>query len=254
MNLVLIEADEIAPDGSVTLEDRRARHIREVLGAQTGRRLRIGRLDGPLGHGCVTETAPARVRLQCVFEDETPDRPALDLLLAMPRPKAMRRLWSQLAALGVDRIAVTAARKVERGYFDSHVLRPDVRRRFLMEGLEQAADTRLPAVTVYRRFSDAVREFPDTGHPDAIRLLAEPGTAPTVRTRIVESAATRALLAVGPESGWMPEERAALVARGFTTVSLGPRILRTDTACLALMTLIHDTLSPRRAAPADQVR
>ena len=52
----------------------------------------------------------------------------------------------------------------------------------------------------------------------------------------------RVALAVGPEGGWTDFERALLVAHGFTEVSLGTRVLRSDTACLALVALAHDAL------------
>ena len=60
--------------------------------------------------------------MRCEFEATTPARPRLDLLLALPRPKVMRRLWSQLAALGVGQVILTNAARVERDYFGTHVL------------------------------------------------------------------------------------------------------------------------------------
>ena len=56
----------------------------------------------------------------------------------------MRRLWAQIAALGVGRIILTNAEKVERNYFDTHILAPETYRPLLIEGLQQARDTRLP--------------------------------------------------------------------------------------------------------------
>ncbi len=78
--------------------------------------------------------------------------PAVDVLLALPRPKVLRRLWAQLAALGVGRIMLTNASRVERNYFDTHVLEAATYRPLLIEGLQQARDTRLPVVSVHRRF------------------------------------------------------------------------------------------------------
>ena len=83
---------------------------------------------------------------------ETPSRPPVDLLLALPRPKVLRRLWAQIAALGVGRIILTNAARVERNYFDTHVLSAACYQPLLIEGLQQARDTRLPAVTVHRQF------------------------------------------------------------------------------------------------------
>ena len=51
-----------------------------------------------------------------------------DLLLAVPRPKVMRRLWAPLAAIGVGQVILTNAEKVERDYFGSHALRDEMNR------------------------------------------------------------------------------------------------------------------------------
>jgi 16S rRNA U1498 N3-methylase RsmE len=68
---------------------------------------------------CVTLTDTRATRdVRCVFESVTPPRPRVDVLLALPRPKVMRRLWAQLAALGVAQIILTNAERVERHYFD----------------------------------------------------------------------------------------------------------------------------------------
>ena len=98
------------------------------------------------------------VALDCVLEAEAPPRPRVDLLLAVPRPKVMRRLWAQLAALGVSRIILTNAERVERPYFDTHVLTPECYRPLLIEGLQQARDTRLPLVSIHRRFKVLVED------------------------------------------------------------------------------------------------
>src|SRR5437899_13024293 len=93
----------------------RARHVIDVLKATTGQMVRIGMLNGAIGAGTVTATGDGAVSLQCVFE-AVPARPRVDLLLALPRPKVLRRLWAQLAALGVGEIILTNAERVERNY------------------------------------------------------------------------------------------------------------------------------------------
>ena len=135
----------------------------------TGQTIRIGIVDGPLGTGTVTGIAGGAVDLQCVFDDTVPPRPRVDLLLALPRPKVMRRLWAQLAAIGVGRIILTNAGRVERHYFDTHVLTQDTYRPLLIEGLQQARDTRLPEVSIHRQFRILIEDDLDrtgrTGGP-----------------------------------------------------------------------------------------
>ncbi len=239
MNLILLEPAEIDDAGGATLEGVRARHVAEVLRAGPGDRIRIGQLNGPLGQGEVLEVAGGRVTLRCAFDPAPPSRPAIDLLLAVPRPKVLKRLWAQLAALGVGRIALVNAARVERCYFDTHVLDPAFFRPLLVEGLQQARDTWLPEVTVHRQFRPFVEDELETYFGPGRRLLAHPGAAGTVASALAGGESARVLLAIGPEGGWVPFEIEQLQTRGFLPVGLGARPLRTDTACVALLALVQ---------------
>ena len=109
MNLILLEPAELDHAGIVNLTGNRSAHLIHVLKIGEGDEVRIGVVDGPIGMGTVTSVADGSVGLRCNFERTVPSRPAVDLLLAVPRPKVLRRLWAQLAALGVGRIVLTNA-------------------------------------------------------------------------------------------------------------------------------------------------
>jgi 16S rRNA (uracil1498-N3)-methyltransferase len=187
------------------------------------------------------------VTLECAFEATTPPQPRVDLLLALPRPKVMRRLWAQLAALGVGRIILTNAARVERNYFDTHILAPECYRPLLIEGLQQSRDTRLPIVSVHRQLKVLVEDHLGASSAGERRLVANPGSAMSVTAAIGRAPAERVLLAIGPEGGWTDYEVALLEAHGFEAVGMGPRTLRTDTACIALLALVHAAMG-RHAA------
>jgi 16S rRNA (uracil1498-N3)-methyltransferase len=243
VNLIILESSELGALGEVTLRDVRAAHLLRVLGVRPGAFIRVGLLDGPFGTGEVTHTTDDAVTLSCTLEPSTPSRPPVDLLLALPRPKVLRRLWAQLAALGVGRIMVTNAARVERNYFDTHVLDPAFYRALLIEGLQQARDTRLPLVTVHRQFRVFVEDHLNGFFSDGIRLVADPRSQVRVRDA-AGGAADRHLLAVGPEGGWNDFELDLLEQHGFRTVGIGPRTLRVDTACVALLAILQDSLVP----------
>jgi RsmE family RNA methyltransferase len=240
MNLILCEADEVDADGVATLTGARAAHVRQVLRAQPGDTVRLGVVDGPKGLGTVVTIGEGVVVLRCELGDALPLVPAVDLLLALPRPKVLRRLWAQLAALGVGRILLTNAERVERHYFDTHVVDEATYRPLLIEGLQQAADTRLPRVSIHRQFRPLVED--ELGPPtvDERRLVAQPGRGSSLHRLARCADRGRVLLAVGPEGGWNAFELDLLTRRGFEAISLGPRILRTDTACIALLALLND--------------
>ena len=240
VNLILMEPGEVNGDGTAMLSDARAAHLIDVLKVAPGHLVRIGVIDGSIGMGTVTSLAGGTVGVRCQFEAWVPPRPPVDLLLALPRPKVMRRLWAQLAALGVGQIILTNAARVERQYFDAHVLTPACYRPLLIEGLQQARDTRLPQVSIHRQFKVLVEDALDGLFESGLRVVADPGgDAPL--TEVVRTHLTgRVLLAVGPEGGWNRFELNLLAAHGFATVGMGQRTLRSDTACIALLTLVHE--------------
>lgn len=239
MNLILLERDEIGADGTALLSGNHARHVREVLKAVPGEEIRIGVIDGLLGTATVVADGPV-IQMQCRFSPNTPPVPRVDLLLAMPRPKVMNRLWPVLAALGVGRVMISNAWKTERNYFDTHVLEPAHIRRGLIEGLQQARDTRLPQVSIHRQFKKLVEEKLNGFGPYAARLVAHPGAEGFPLAKLAGlPQAGRVLLAVGPEGGWTPFELALLAAHDFAAVSWGERTLRTDTACGVLLGALH---------------
>ena len=246
MNLILLEADEIDAAGAARLSGPRAVHALEVLKVSAGQSLRVGMVDGPRGTAIVQGIDGRSLDLTCAFEATVPPRPRVDLLLAVPRPKVMRRLWAQLAALGVGRIVLTNAERVERPYFDTHILGPECYRPLLIEGLQQAQDTRLPEVSIHRRFKVLIEDDLEALCGKGLRLVADPegsgSVGAAVRDHAGGDADGRVLLAVGPEGGWNRFELNLLAAHGFSVASMGPRTLRTDTACLALLALIHDAL------------
>lgn len=216
-----------------------------------GDEVRVGVLDGATGVGIVVAIDGDRVALQCSFDQPVPPRPRVDLLLAVPRPKVMRRLWAHLSALGVGQVILTNAEKVERDYFGSHALDESTYRPLLIEGLQQARDTRVPAVSIHRRFKVLVEDDLDRLCPAATRIVAHPGSLPTVERSVSSALAgagpeDRVLLAVGPEGGWNDFEVALLERHGFVRVEMGPRTLATTTACIALLALAHDALRTGR--------
>ena len=247
MNLILLEPGEVDARGGVVLSGTRARHLLTVLRAAPGDRVRIGLIDGPRGGATVQSADSASVTLRCVFEPDAPARPRVDLLLALPRPKVMRRLWAQIAALGAGRIILTNAERVERDYFDAHVLAPDCYRPLLVEGLQQARDTRLPLVSIHKRFKVLIEdELDGLCDPGGLRLVADPSAQEAVSAVVSNGMRNghdeRTLLAVGPDGGWNTYEIGLLQSRGFLPVGMGERTLRTDTACVALLALVHDAL------------
>jgi RsmE family RNA methyltransferase len=239
MNVILLEPVE----RDAVLEGPRAKHVIDVLALGVGQRFRVGILDGPLGTAEILEVLPGpALRLACTWEDAPPPEPRIDLLLALPRPKVLARLLSPIAQLGVRRLMLTGAWKVERFYFDAHVLMPEEHRPKLVEGLAQAKDTRLPVVTVHRSIAHLLDEELDAMVGPAGRVLVDPSAGVPLE-RAIGRSVDRLVLAVGPEGGWTGRELRHLESRGFSAGSLGDRVLRSDVATVTALARAHATLA-----------
>ncbi|MBU0663313.1 MAG: 16S rRNA (uracil(1498)-N(3))-methyltransferase [Proteobacteria bacterium] len=244
MNIILLEKQELQ-GGRVLLTDRRAKHLIKVLQVQPGDSVRMGIIDGPKGRGKVVELCgkyPFQVELAVEFAEEMAEKPSIDLLLALPRPIMLRRIFSQAAALGVGSIIITNAQRVEKSFWNATLLNEEEYRPHLLQGLEQAVDTRMPEVCVYERFKPFVEDvLPDRIKRYSHLLIAHPGSADCLKSVIGERPG-RILLAVGPEGGWIDYEIDRFAECGFKSFSMGERILKVDTAVVAL----HARLSERR--------
>lgn len=255
MNLIILQPLEVDAEGRAVLKDARAHHIRTVLKAEVGKKLSIGLLNGPLGTGTVVLLDQQQVELCCAFEDASPPVPQIDVLLAMPRPKVLKRMWAQLAALGVGRIVLLRAEKVERYYFDSHVIEPDFYNKLLIEGLQQARCTHLPIVQIEPLFKPFVEDRLEIIFSNHWKLLADPSAEKRLTdvfqslsfsakaTADLRETDRRILLAIGPEGGWTTYELEMLKEHEFELIGLGSRILRTDTACLGLLSILAELIA-----------
>jgi RsmE family RNA methyltransferase len=227
VNLLLLRPEEVGDDGTALLSGRRHEHARAVLRAQAGDTLRVGVRGGLCGTGEVLAEGPEGLRLRVTLDAEPPPRAGVSLVLAIPRPKALRRVIPAVASLGVDRVVLVNAARVEKSYFGSKVLDPAALDALVDLGLEQARDTRPPAIEVRERFRPFVEDELDAWAGPSVRFVPHP-PAPTPVPRV--DPGRPVALAIGPDGGWVPFEVELLERAGFTPVSLGPRVLRVEVA------------------------
>ena len=252
MNRILFEKHEIV-DRVATFWGARAEHVLGVLHGEVGQTLKTGEVNGGIGTGEIVEivrgasSAEARISVK-VCHDQMSLRPWVDLILAPPRPRVMKRLLPQLAAMGVGRIVLVGAKKVEKDFWGATLLKEENYRPLLIDGLMQAGTSILPELICRRAFRRFVADELDAIFPTTRRVVAHPygegmsaetsgttGTAETSSSASQDAARQSLLLAIGPEGGWTDDEVELLESRGFRRYSLGPRILRTDTATIALL-------------------
>lgn len=231
MNLLLLEeADFIAPD-VVVLRDRRLKHMQEVQRVEVGDSLRVGRIGGLLGEAEVLRLEPREAELRVALHSPPPAKLPLTLILAVPRPKMLRRVFQTIATMGVPRLILVNSYRVEKSFWQTPFLQPEAIRENLILGLEQARDSVLPEVLIEKRFKPFVEDRLPAVAQDTLGLVGHPGDFPAC-PRGVEQPVT---LAIGPEGGWIPFEVELLGRAGLQPVQLGARILRVETAVTALL-------------------
>ena len=245
MNIVLLEHEEVSGN-IVTLGDRRAEHIVKVLRSAQGDRVTVGILNGKTGYGIIKEIAasrPYRVTLEVTLTSYPDSIAPLDILLALPRPIVFKRIIRHLSTLGVNRVLVVNAAKVEKSYWDSTVIADGGWEGYVHEGLEQAVDTRMVDFSFYRGFKPFMQETVPVIKERYEQMLVAHPHSPDDLAGIYRAGNKPVLLAVGPEGGWNDYELEQMKLQGFEQFSMGSRILRVETAVTAL----HASLSILRS-------
>ena len=236
MNLLLLEDGDFVAEGRALLRGRRLQHLHEVHRAEAGDTLRVGRLGGAMGEGRLLRLDESTAELEILALDQPPPaKLPLTLLLALPRPKMLKRVLQTVASMGVPRLVLLNSYRVEKSFWQTPFLAPAAIREQLILGLEQARDTVLPEVSIEQRFKPFVEDRLPALAAGTRGLLGHPGDYPAC-PRALDGAVT---LAIGPEGGWIPYEVDKLQAAGLQAVQLGERILRVETAVTALLARLY---------------
>lgn len=229
MNLLLAPAGSLLEGRPHPLNARHAEHLRTVLKTPVGGTVALGELGGRWGRAeRLADDSEGRIQLAPKLDQSPPPKLPLALVIALPRPKILRKVLQAAASMGVAELALVGSWKVEKSFWQSPFLAPEAIEAELVTGLEQGRDTVLPRVALHRHFKPFVEDvLPGFGPAGASRLLPDVGAHPPLPARLEARAA---VLAIGPEGGWTPYEVERLVQAGFAPVSPGPHVLRVDVA------------------------
>lgn len=231
MNLLLFDNDDRIGADRIRLCDHRLHHLHEVLETCEGDSLRVGEINGRMGEAEVVMLSREEALLDVALTEDPPPKLPLKMVLALPRPKMLRRILRMVAELGVESLHLINSYRVEKSYWQTPVLDSEVVEDFFVEGLSQSRDTVLPTFSLHNRFKPFVEDELPTLLQDRRALLAHPGNYPPSPTTDKEPT----LLVVGPEGGFIPYEVEKLEQAGCQPISLGPRILRVENAVSTLV-------------------
>lgn len=236
MNIIIFSATDRTSDDSITLpvtiSDRRAEQIIKTHGSKIGDSVKIGELNGLIGYGVITALDKTQVTIRIEqLDTPPPEKLPLTVLLALPRPKVIRRVLRSLTELGVQKIVLMHAYKVEKSYWQSPLFTEEKLHNYLLSGLMQCRDTVLPELIIRQRFKPFIEDELPALSANTTKLVAHPGDYPACPTALNKPCT----LAIGPEGGFIPYEIEKLQEAGFHCVALGERILRVETAVSSLI-------------------
>jgi len=215
----------------ITGED--AHHLARVLRARPGQFFEVSD-NRSLFLAEVESAGPKRVRLR--IREALPAEPAggeIRLLAALIKFDRFEAVVEKATELGVSAIVPVEAARSEKGLLAAADRRVERWRRIAREASQQSRRMRLPEILPPCRLSDALDET-----AAARCYLDEEGGEPLLRA----AGETAVAFAVGPEGGWTEGERRVFQAEGWAPVSLGPGILRADTAAIAALAVLSHAL------------
>jgi RsmE family RNA methyltransferase len=232
VNLVLFDPAETRQP--LPRSDPRAEHILRVLRRKAGDRFDAGLVNGPRGKAMLVDVSPQALELRFDWGPSPAADPPLTLLVGLSRPQTARDILRDATTLGATAIHFVRTEKSEASYADSTLWSSGEWRRHLLTGAAQAFATAIPDVTHTHTLEAAL-----AGLPESTRLALDNYEATRRLGEVELPAALPPVVAIGGERGWSARDRDLLRAHHFTLAHLGPRVLRTETAVIAALTVIR---------------
>ena len=237
-------------EATATIMGAQAEHMARVLRAQPGMEADVV-AGGHVFHAEVAAITPIEIRFNLIAEVQADPALPVTLVLAVYKFDCMEWALEKATELGVAAVAPVIARRTEKHLALAAEQRAERWRRIVHEAAQQSRRSDVPLIydptplaTRVRAASGATR---GASGPTRI-VLAEQERTTTLRHALDEAVAAAEdemptlEIAIGPEGGWAPEEEALFDANGWLAASLGPRILRAETAAIAALAVVASFL------------
>lgn len=234
MNIILLKNDDyINGTNTVLLNDHRHKHVFKILKPVLGQSLKVGIMNGRCGYGRVICIDPEKLVLEVFLHDQPPPRHQFDLILALPRPKMLRRILRTIAEFGVQNLYLINSARVEKSYWQSPFLYPENIQKALMRGMERSKDPVMTNVSLHKRFRPFIED----------QLADICGSRPCWITDMhakhsaidMDIQSQPSIVMIGPEGGFVSFEVALATSRNAKSIHLGSRVLSVDTAITTVL-------------------
>ena len=242
MNLLILIPGDLISDDQYKIAGARFEHITDILKLGVGNQLQSGILNGPIGTATIEKLG--RTDLVVSFSpslgEAGQDKPSIELICALPRPQTVKKILEIAGTWGIKKIDFIRANRVERSYYQSPLLQAENMLPFLLEGMSQGKQTRLPEIEIHTRFRSFFEdEFPlRLSDRPAGLILPDPNALRNLDSSF-DSNMERTVIAIGPEGGWVDFELELMKSLGFLPFRIGTAVLRVESAVIATLAQVE---------------
>ena len=242
MNIVLFTK---ADKNFLPLTDERAKHILKVLKKNKGETFDAGIENAENGLATITNIDENGITFDFMPTGTGKPLNNIEMIIGFVRPIQLKRLFRDMASLGVKKIHLVATELGEKSYMDSKIVERGTAYNALREGAIQAKSTHIPELCIHASVADCLKSLKRKNAVTVCLDNIEPKT--TLFNYLREKNAKfeqnlTVFAAIGSERGWSNKERALFKEADFTLCGMGHRVLRTETASTVAVSLILQSI------------
>lgn len=224
MNMLLIE--EESPNNIYIIKGKQFTHIKDHLKIDIGENFIAGILNSKIGKAKVLSIGEESLKIQFYPEKNPPKPINIKLIMAIPRPKVLKRVLKHIVTFGIKEIYLINSWSVEKSFLKSSIIKNREFDKYIKDGLEQSVDTIYPKIEIYEQFKPFVEDILPEISKNCVKYLAHPKNAVDAPYKIKE----KTIVAIGPDRGFNNFEVKKFEKQKFKTVTLGDRILHQESA------------------------
>ncbi len=240
MNIVLFTHDD---KFFFPIDDDRSKHITRILKKQTGDTFEAGFENGQAGEATIKNIDTRGISF--TFEPTTDGKPLfpIEMIIGFVRPIQLKRLFRDVASLGVSKLHLVGTDLGEKSYMNSKIVERGTAYTALRDGAIQAKSTHITELVIHNSVQECLAKlhFTDTTKKVCLDNIS-PVTTLFQHIQNFSSKEGTIFAAIGSERGWSERERQLFDDNKFTLCSMGNRVLRTETATTVALSILLQSI------------
>ncbi len=236
MNICLFTNEEISKP--LSIKDERGEHIIKILHKKAGDSFSAGIINGNAGTATIESIENEEIHFTFKEESDGKKLFPLEMIIGFPRPIQLKRLLRDMATLGVQKVHLCKTELTEKSYLDSDMAKPENAYKMLLDGSVQAASTHVPDIIIHKNLKECILSL----DLHASLYALDNVRASKSLSDELQDTPKKAIAAIGSERGWTEKERDFLTENGFKLLSMGKRVMRTETAATVGASLILNAM------------